>query len=153
MTVNKTILNFIIEKDLLEKIEDFRFKNRFATRAAAIKWLLAWALKQKPSTKSTAVPVEEEESRPPVPEPVIAPPPIPVSAKSGPEPSQESAIQELKDRGYEVGEIAQHPDGKLRIAVRSRNGFAWVNVEQELAELASGRTNLREVAARRAAGR
>jgi hypothetical protein len=29
-------------------IDDFRFKNRFDKRAAAIKWLLDWALKQRP---------------------------------------------------------------------------------------------------------
>jgi hypothetical protein len=45
----KPYLNFVIEPDLLKRLDDFRFKNRFATRAAAIKWLLAWALDQKPS--------------------------------------------------------------------------------------------------------
>jgi hypothetical protein len=44
----KPYLNFIIEPGLLKRLDDFRFKNRFATRAAAIKWLLAWALDQKP---------------------------------------------------------------------------------------------------------
>lgn len=43
------ILNFVIDPDLLKAIDDFRFSNRFPTRAAAIKWLLAWALKQNPS--------------------------------------------------------------------------------------------------------
>ncbi len=41
-------LSFVIEPDLLKRIDDFRFKHRFATRAAAIKWLLDWALAQKP---------------------------------------------------------------------------------------------------------
>jgi hypothetical protein len=45
----KPYLNFIIEPDLLKRLDDFRFKNRIATRAAAIKWLLAWALDQKPA--------------------------------------------------------------------------------------------------------
>jgi hypothetical protein len=45
----KPLINFIIEPSLLKRIDDFRFKNRFGTRAAAIKWLLAWALDHKPS--------------------------------------------------------------------------------------------------------
>ena len=44
----KPFLSFVIDPDLLKRIDDFRFKNRFATRAAAIKWLLDWALDQKP---------------------------------------------------------------------------------------------------------
>ncbi|MGI8746557.1 MAG: hypothetical protein ACR2NN_29070 [Bryobacteraceae bacterium] len=44
----KTLLNFLIENDLLKRVDDFRFKNRFTSRAAAIKWLLAWGLDQKP---------------------------------------------------------------------------------------------------------
>ena len=46
---DKPLLNFVIEPDLLKRIDDWRFKHRFATRAAAIKWLLAWALDQKPA--------------------------------------------------------------------------------------------------------
>src|SRR5437773_10469294 len=122
MSVNKPLLNFIIEKELLEKIEDFRFRNRFATRAAAIKWLLAWALKQKPSPKTLPVQVAEDTPPlPPLPEAFIKqdqPAPRVVLA----EPSRESAIQALSDQGYEVGETVQHPDGKLRIGVRSRDG-------------------------------
>jgi len=45
----KPYLNFIVEPEFLKRIDDFRFKHRFATRAATIKWLLDWALKQKPS--------------------------------------------------------------------------------------------------------
>lgn len=48
---DKPYLNFVIEPNLLSRIDDFRFTNRFATRAAAIKWLLAWALEQKPTPK------------------------------------------------------------------------------------------------------
>jgi hypothetical protein len=54
LSTDKPILNFVIEPELLKRLDDFRFKNRFASRAAAIKWLLAWALIQKP-------PVEKEE--------------------------------------------------------------------------------------------
>jgi hypothetical protein len=155
MSVNKTILNFIIERDLLERIEDFRFKNRFPTRAAAIKWLLAWAVKQKPSPKALSLEREELPKReePPklvVPEAAIHHDPAP--PKGGLQVSRESAIQALNDQGYEVGETAQHPDGILRIAVRSKDASAWVNVDQELADLAAGRITLREVASRGAAG-
>lgn len=50
----KPLLNFLIEPDLLKRVDDFRFKQRFESRAAAIKWLLTWALDQKP-----AVPKED----------------------------------------------------------------------------------------------
>jgi hypothetical protein len=46
---DKPYLNFVIEPDLLKRLDDFRFENRFQTRAAAIKWLLAWGLDQKPA--------------------------------------------------------------------------------------------------------
>jgi hypothetical protein len=51
MGSEKPLLNFVIEPDLLKRIDDFRFKQRFQTRAAAIKWLLDWALNQKPVPK------------------------------------------------------------------------------------------------------
>jgi hypothetical protein len=37
-----------IEEELLKRIEDFRFKNRFQSRAATMKWLMTRALDQKP---------------------------------------------------------------------------------------------------------
>ena len=48
MGSDKPFLSFLIDPVLLERVDDFRYKNRFPTRAAAIKWLLNWALKQKP---------------------------------------------------------------------------------------------------------
>jgi hypothetical protein len=45
---DKTFLHFLIDPELLKRVDDFRFKNRFDSRAAAIKWLLEWALDQKP---------------------------------------------------------------------------------------------------------
>jgi len=45
----KPYLNFVIDPELLKRLDDFRFLERFPTRAAAIKWLLDWALKQKPT--------------------------------------------------------------------------------------------------------
>jgi hypothetical protein len=47
MPSEKPFLHFVIEPELLKRIDDFRFKQRFETRAAAIKWLLTWALDQK----------------------------------------------------------------------------------------------------------
>jgi hypothetical protein len=42
------ILNFVIDRDLLKRVDDFRFRHRFASRAAAIKWLLSFALDEDP---------------------------------------------------------------------------------------------------------
>jgi hypothetical protein len=36
---------------VLKKLDDFRFKHRFESRTDAIKWLLDWALNQKPVPK------------------------------------------------------------------------------------------------------
>jgi hypothetical protein len=49
MPTEKPLLNFVIDPGFLKRIDDFRFRNRFESRAAAIKWLLAWALDQKPA--------------------------------------------------------------------------------------------------------
>jgi len=42
------MLTFVIDIDLLNRVDDFRYENRFPTRAGAIRWLLEWALKQTP---------------------------------------------------------------------------------------------------------
>jgi len=42
---DRPLLNFLIEPELLKKVDDFRFKHRFDSRAAAVKWLLEAALK------------------------------------------------------------------------------------------------------------
>jgi hypothetical protein len=52
MSSDKPFLSFLVEPELLKKLDDFRFKNRFESRAAAIKWLLDWALSQKPAPKA-----------------------------------------------------------------------------------------------------
>ncbi len=53
MASEKPFLHFVIEPELLKKIDDFHHKHRFKNRASAIKWLLDNALKQKlaPDTK------------------------------------------------------------------------------------------------------
>ncbi len=48
MPSDKPLINFVIDRDLLKRIDDFRFAHRFASRAAAIKWLLVYALDQNP---------------------------------------------------------------------------------------------------------
>ncbi|MFU8858453.1 MAG: hypothetical protein ACNA8S_15790 [Deferrisomatales bacterium] len=40
----KPFLHFVIDRDLLGRVDDFRFENRFESRAAAVKWLLEAAL-------------------------------------------------------------------------------------------------------------
>ena len=45
--LEKQYLNFIADGGLLTRLDDFRYANRFPTRAAAIKWLLDAALKAK----------------------------------------------------------------------------------------------------------
>jgi metal-responsive CopG/Arc/MetJ family transcriptional regulator len=41
------LLAFVIPEDLLQRIDDFRFKYRFTSRAATIKWLIRAALDAK----------------------------------------------------------------------------------------------------------
>jgi hypothetical protein len=50
-SAEKPFLHFVIEASLLKRLDDFRFRHRFATRTGAIKWLLDWALSQKPMPK------------------------------------------------------------------------------------------------------
>jgi hypothetical protein len=52
MGSEKPFLSFVVEPEFLKRIDDFRFKHRFESRAAAIKWLLDWALSQKPTPKA-----------------------------------------------------------------------------------------------------
>lgn len=46
----KPFLAFVIEPELLDRLDEFQHERRFPTRAAAIKWLLAWAMDQNPDT-------------------------------------------------------------------------------------------------------
>ena len=48
----KQYVNVLFEEKLLSRVDDFRFKNRFASRTEAIRWLLDWALSQKPALKA-----------------------------------------------------------------------------------------------------
>lgn len=55
MSSDKPVLNFYVDPDLLKRLDDFRFKARFPSRAAAIKWLLEAALKAKLAPKPDEV--------------------------------------------------------------------------------------------------
>ena len=38
------MIHMVIPKDLLERIDDYRFKNRYESRAEAMRFLMEWAL-------------------------------------------------------------------------------------------------------------
>jgi metal-responsive CopG/Arc/MetJ family transcriptional regulator len=42
------LLHMRYDDQLLRRVDDFRFKHRFESRSEAVRWLLDWALKQKP---------------------------------------------------------------------------------------------------------
>ena len=44
----KQMLTFVVDLDLLNEIDDYRYDNRFPTRAGAIRWLLQWAVNKAP---------------------------------------------------------------------------------------------------------
>jgi metal-responsive CopG/Arc/MetJ family transcriptional regulator len=44
-------VNVLFDEKLLKSIDDFRFKNRFASRTEAIRWLISYALSQKPKVE------------------------------------------------------------------------------------------------------
>lgn len=48
MPSKKPFLSFIVDSELLARIDDFRFRWRFVSRAEAIRWLLDWALRREP---------------------------------------------------------------------------------------------------------
>jgi hypothetical protein len=48
---DRQMVNMLYDPALLKRIDDFRFKHRFDTRTDAIRWLLTWALDQKPRPK------------------------------------------------------------------------------------------------------
>jgi len=46
MPTEKSILNFAVDKELMRRLDDFRFENRINTRSEAIRRLLEEALKK-----------------------------------------------------------------------------------------------------------
>jgi metal-responsive CopG/Arc/MetJ family transcriptional regulator len=51
---DRMYVNILFDKKTLEEIDDFRFKQRFASRTEAIRWLIEHALKQKPKRAKEA---------------------------------------------------------------------------------------------------
>ncbi len=45
----KQYVNILFDETMLKRIDDFRFKNRFPSRNEAVRWLIGWALDQKPT--------------------------------------------------------------------------------------------------------
>jgi hypothetical protein len=45
------LVHMLFDHELISRIDDFRFEQRFESRTAAIKWLLDWALSKKPVRK------------------------------------------------------------------------------------------------------
>jgi len=52
MPTEKPILTFAIDKELLERINDFRFENRIETRSEAIRMLVEKGLKDYEEKKT-----------------------------------------------------------------------------------------------------
>ena len=48
MPADKTMVTTLMERDLLARVDDFRYAERFRSRAAAMKFLMDWALERKP---------------------------------------------------------------------------------------------------------
>jgi hypothetical protein len=44
---DKQMVHLRLEETLIRQLEDFRFRHRFPTRTAAVKWLLRAALQRK----------------------------------------------------------------------------------------------------------
>lgn len=59
MPSKRPLLHILMEQSLIDRLDDFRFEHRFTSRAAAVIWLLEWALGQKP-----APPARPKASRP-----------------------------------------------------------------------------------------
>ena len=47
----KQFVNIAFDEKLLSRVDDFRFKNRFASRTEAIRWLIKAALDAKLAPK------------------------------------------------------------------------------------------------------
>lgn len=41
-------VNFYLDPEFVDKIDDFRFRHRFGSRSRALRWLALWAIGQKP---------------------------------------------------------------------------------------------------------
>jgi metal-responsive CopG/Arc/MetJ family transcriptional regulator len=50
----KQMVNMLYEAEMLKRIDDFRFANRFESRTEAIRWLVQAALDKKLAPKAAA---------------------------------------------------------------------------------------------------
>jgi len=64
----------------------------------------------------------------------------------------ESALQALKQRGFEIVEHRSE-DGRVLIGIRFKDDSALVEIGQELWDLEAGRLTLLEISARRNSGK
>lgn len=48
MPSDKPLIHFVVDLDFIKQIDDYRFKHRFKSRAAAMKFLMRHALSQDP---------------------------------------------------------------------------------------------------------
>lgn len=51
MASDKPLLNFYIDKELLDRVDNFWHKHRFQTRAEAVRWLIKASLDAKLAPK------------------------------------------------------------------------------------------------------
>jgi metal-responsive CopG/Arc/MetJ family transcriptional regulator len=54
-TEGRMYLSVLLDKRMIKEIDNFRFTRRFPSRTEAIRWLLAYALKQKPKPEKEKV--------------------------------------------------------------------------------------------------
>jgi hypothetical protein len=64
----------------------------------------------------------------------------------------DAALEILENKGFEIGAAVMHKDGRVQIAVSSKNDSAMVEVGRELWDFAAGLVNLPEINARRKTG-
>jgi len=62
MAKTNQMIHMLVDESLLKRIEDFRFRARFATRTESIRWLLDAALKAKLTPKARRAPMTDEPS-------------------------------------------------------------------------------------------
>jgi hypothetical protein len=51
MPSQKPLLHLVMDQALIDKIDHFRFEERFPSRAAAVTWLLEWAMEHNAKPK------------------------------------------------------------------------------------------------------
>src|SRR4051812_37551293 len=86
-------------------------------RAASARWEKS-KLTLEPSEGPTQIPDSAKRE--------LAPMPDPARVVEATQVREANVVLALKEQGYEVGEPAVHPDGLMRVAVRSHDVSAWV---------------------------